>query len=103
MMMEVEDTTQIAQSNKLKMKTSRCDYSNVCILVNGLITVAEQGAQTAAIAVDGNNKQIMLKNWAPFTDCICKKHNAQADNAKELDVVILMYILIEYKDDYAET
>ena len=36
-----------------------------------------------------------VKNCTPFTDCINKINNTQIDNAKDLDVVIPMYNLIE--------
>ena len=45
----------------------------------------------------------MFKNCAPFTNCINKINNAQIDNAKDIDVVMLMYNLLEYSDDYLET
>ena len=32
----------------------------------------------------------------PFTDCISEKKDAQVDNAKDLDVVLPMYNLVEY-------
>ena len=45
----------------------------------------------------------MFKNCAPFTNYINKINNAQIDNAKDIDVVMLMYNLLEYSDDYLET
>ena len=44
-----------------------------------------------------------FKNCAPFTNCISKINNTQADNAKDIDVVMSMYNLIEYSDNYAKT
>ena len=40
------------------------------------------------------------KNCAPFTVCISKINNTQIDNAKDIDVVMPMYNLIEYTDNY---
>ena len=39
----------------------------------------------------------------PFTDCISKVNNTQVDYAKDIDVVMLMYNLIEYNDSYSKT
>ena len=44
-----------------------------------------------------------FKNCAPFTNCINEINNAQVDNAKDIDIVMLMYNLIEYSDNYAKT
>ena len=59
----------------------------------------------AALAGGGGNNhiQVVFKNCAPFTNCINKINNAQIDNAKDIDVVMLMYNLLEYSDDYLET
>ena len=39
-------------------------------------------------------------NCALFTDCISEINNSQIDNAKDIDVVMPMYNLIEYSDNY---
>ena len=51
------------------------------------MTVVGAGADNAAIATDRNDKQAIFKSCAP--------HNAQAENAKDLGVVMPMYNLIE--------
>ena len=38
-----------------------------------------------------------------FTGYIGKINNTQIDNAKDLDVVMLMYNLLEYSDNYSKT
>ena len=48
-------------------------------------------------------KKVIFKNCAPFTDCIYETNNAQIDNAKCIDVVMPMYNLIEYSDNYSKT
>ena len=40
---------------------------------------------------------------APFTDCISEINNIQKDYAKEIDVVMPIYNLIEYNDNYSKT
>ena len=41
------------------------------------------------------NNKVIFKNCAPFTEYISKISNALADNAKEIDVVMPMFNLIE--------
>ena len=38
-----------------------------------------------------------------FTNCICEINNPQVDNAKDLDIVMPMYNLIDYSDNYSKT
>ena len=45
----------------------------------------------------------MFKIFAPFTDCITEINNTQVDNVKDLHVVMAMYNLIEYIDNYSKT
>ena len=48
-----------------------------------------------------NRKNIIIKNSAPFTDCISEINNTQIDNARDSKVVMPMYNLIEYNDNYS--
>ena len=68
------------------------------ILVCGSITVAALETDE-----DNNNIQVKLKNCAPFTDWISEINNTQIDNAKHIDVIIPIYSLIEYSDNYWKT
>ena len=83
------------------LKSSLFDYSDAYILVKGTITVDN----TAAAGANANNadKKVIFKNFTPFTNCISKINNTQVDNAKDLDIVMLLYNLIEYIDNYAKT
>ena len=83
------------------LKSSLCDYSDAYILVKGTITVNN----TTAADADANNtnKKVIFKNFAPFTNCISEINNTQVDNAKDLDIVVSMYNLIEYSDNYSKT
>ena len=85
------------------LKSSLCDYSDAYILVKGTITITGAGADAAARQADERDKGVVFKNCAPFTDCISKINNAQVDNAKYIDIVMPMYNLIEYSDNYAKT
>ena len=82
------------------LKSSLCDYSGAYILVKGTITVNNTAAQAAA--ANNTNKIVIFKNCAPFTNCISEINNTQIDNAKDIDIVMPMYNLIEYSDNYAK-
>ena len=45
-------------------------------------------------------KKVIFKNRAPFTNCISEINNAQVDNAKDIDIVMLMYNSVEYGGNY---
>ena len=83
------------------LKSSLCDYSDAYIFVKGTITVNN----TAAVDPDTNNanKKVIFKNCFPFTNCISEINNTRVDNAKDIDIVMLMYHLIEYSDNYSKT
>ena len=83
------------------LKSSLYDYSYAYILVKGTISVNKTAAQGAA--VNNNNKKVIFKNCAPFTNCISEINNTQIDNAKDIDIVMPMSNLIEYSDNYANT
>ena len=83
------------------LKSSLCDYSDAYILVKGTISVNNTAAQGAA--ANNDDKKVIFKNCAPFTNCISEINNTQIDNAKDIDIVMPMYNLIEYSDNYAKT
>ena len=84
------------------LKSSLCDYSDAYILVKETITIAGEGADAAARHADERDKGVAIKNCAPFINCISVINNTQVDNAKGLDIVMPMYNLIEYSDNYAK-
>ena len=83
------------------LKSSLFGYSDACFLVKGTITVNN----TAAVDADANNtnKKVIFKNFAPFTNCTSEINNTQVDNAKDIDIVMPMYNVIEYSDNYSKT
>ena len=83
------------------LKSSLCDYIDAYILVKGTISVNNTAAEGAA--KNNTNKKVIFKNCAPFTNCISEVNNMQIDNAKDIDIVMSMYNLIEYSDNYAKT
>ena len=70
-------------------------------LLLGTITVNNTAA--AGAAANNANKKVIFKNCAPFTNCISEINNMQVDNAKDTDIVMSMYNLIEYSDNYSRT
>ena len=83
------------------LKSSLCDYSDAYILVKGTISVNNTAAQDSN--ANNTNKKVIFKNCAPFTNCISEINNTQIYNAKDIDIVMPMYNLIEYSDNYAKT
>ena len=43
---------------------------------------------------------MIIRNFVSFSDCISEINNAQIDNVKDIDVVMPMYNLIEYSNNY---
>ena len=85
------------------LKSSLCDYSNAYILVKGKITITGAGDDTAARRADKRDKGIAFKSCAPFTSCISEINNTKIDNCKDIDIVMPLYNLLEYSDNYAKT
>ena len=103
---ELRETYDVNSQIKFKttmLKSSLCDYSDAYILVKGTITIAGAGDNAAARQADERDKGVVFKNCAPFTNCISEINNTQVDNAKDIDIVMPMYNLIEYCDNYAKT
>ena len=67
-----------------------CDYAEVYILVDG--------TNRATNAV--NATRSALKNCAPFTKCNLEINDEHVDTAENLDIVMPMYNIIEYSDNY---
>ena len=57
------------------LKSSLCNYSDAYILGSGNITVA-----ALAAGREYNDKNVIFKNCAPFTDCISEINNMQVDH-----------------------
>ena len=81
------------------LKSSLCDYSHAYILVKRKITITGAGDRQ----VDERDRGVAFKNFAPFTNYISEINNTQVDNCKDIDVIMNMYDLIEYSDNYART
>ena len=83
------------------LRSSLCDFSDAYILVKGNITVNNTAG--AGAAANNANKKVIFKNCAPFTNCISKINNTQIDNAEYINIVMPMYNLRVYNDNYSKT
>ena len=81
------------------LKSSLYDYSDGYILFKGTITIVP--VPPPALNPNNYDKEVVFKNSAPFTDCIGEIKNTQMDNAKYIDVVMPMYNLVEYGNNYS--
>ena len=106
-------------SNDIKFETTMlrsnlCDYADAYILVKGTLAITgnagpepnpnapRSAAQLlAARLADERDKGVIFKNCAPFTKCI-SRINADIDSSQDIDIVMPMYDLIEYSDNYSK-
>ena len=77
----------------IKYDTSLRDYAKAYILVDGTIKA------TNAV----NATRLALKNCTPFTKCNLEINDKHVDTAENLDIVMPMYNLIEYSDNYQDS
>ena len=85
------------------LRSNLFDYADAYILVKGAITITGEGDNDAEKRVDERNKGIKLKYFAPFTKCISRRNNTDIDTGQDIDIVMPMYNLIEYSDNYSKT
>ena len=87
-----EDSTTIKFETKV-IKSNLWDYSDAYILVTENITATGGDANT----------RVASKNCAAFTRCIIHINDEYVDNADNLDIIMPMYNLTEYSDNYSHT
>ena len=75
------------------LKPNLCDYAEAYILVDGTIRA------TNAV----NATRLALKNCAPFTKYNLEINDEHVDTPENLDIVMPMYNLIEYSDNYQDS
>ena len=95
-------------SDDIKFKTTMqssnlCNYADAYILVKRTITVTGAGDNDAAKRLDERNKGVIFKNCAPFTKGISRINNTDIDTTLDIDIVMPMYNLIEYSNNYSKT
>ena len=79
--------------NTRVLKPNLCDYAEAYTLIDGSIRAA---------AADANTR-LALKYCAPFTKCNLEINDEHVDTAENLDIVMPMYNLIEYSNNYQES
>ena len=89
-------------SKPIRFKTSLlrsdlCDYSDAYVWVKEKITVTNPNDNA------NFNKELTLKNNAPFISCISKINGELVENAEDLDIVMPMCNLLEYSKNYEKT
>ena len=82
-------------NKQIRFKTSMLrsdyfDFRDVYIVAKGKITVG------GVVGRDTYNRKLVIKSCGPFTSCIPKINNNLIDNAKDLDILMKTYNLIEY-------
>ena len=85
------------------LKSSLWDYSDEYILVKGVTTVTGAKDDAAARQANERNKDVVFKKRALFINCKSEINNTEIDNAKDIDIVIPMYNLIGYNDNYSKS
>ena len=75
------------------LKPNLCDYADTYILVDGTIRAVTSNA----------NSRLALKNCTPFIKCNLEINDEHVDTAENLDIVMPMYNLIEYSDNYQDS
>ena len=85
-----ENNPDTIKSDTRVLKPNLCDYAEAYILVDGAITAAAANANT----------RITLKNCAPFSKCNLEINDEHVDTAENFEIVMPMYNLIEYSDNY---
>ena len=75
------------------LKPNLCDYAEAYILVDG--TIRGTGGD--------NNTRLALKNCSPFTKCNLEINDEHIDTAENLDIVMPMYNLMKYSDNYQDS
>ena len=91
------------KSKTTMLRSNLCDYADSYILVKGTITITGEGDNANARQADERDRGLTFKNCAPFTKCISRIKNTDIDNVHDIDIVMPMYNLTEYSDNYYKT
>ena len=79
------------------LRSDLCDYSDAYVLVKGNITITNPNNNA------NFDRRLTLKNNAPFISCISKINGELVENPEDLDIVMPMYIFLEYSKNYEKT
>ena len=82
------------------LRSDLCGFSDAYIVVKGDITFTKTNRRGFIVT---RNRFLAFKNNVPFTNCISKINNVLIENVEDLDIVMLMYNLLEYSKNYRKT
>ena len=74
-----------------------CNYSHTYTLQNEIILYTNT---EPAVALNNTNKKVIFKKYPLFTKSISETNNIKV--AKKIHIVMLMYNLIEYSNNYSK-
>ena len=97
---EVHDQSGETFNTNKQIRSDLGDFNNAYIAVKGIVTVTVSANERDR---DEMNRQVILKNNAPFISCISKINGVLVENAEDLDIVMPMYSLLEYSKIYSKT
>ena len=75
------------------LQSDLCYFSDTYIIVKGTFTVTNPNQNVY-------DKKLAFKNNARFVSCISRINNTLIDNAENLDIVMSLYKLLEYRKNY---
>ena len=75
------------------IKRNLCHHFDAYILVTGNIAVVNRNQNTL----------VAFKNCSPFTRCVAHINDEHVETADNLDIVMNLYNLIEYSDNYEQS
>ena len=81
------------------VKSDLCNYSDLHIVLKETIDLLA----AATNENDKAQKDAGFKYNAPFRPCISKMSSTLIDNTEDLDIVMSMYNILEYSDNYSVT
>ena len=102
--MNCEEHTKNSQ-NRIKtliLTSTLRDYSDSDIIVRVTVTNNGAGADDAAKRLLERNKRVLSKNCKPFIDFSREVNNTQINCSEDMDVVMLLYSLIETNHNYSK-
>ena len=94
---ETCNTNKQIRFKKSMLRSDLCDFSDAYIVVKGIATVSADEKDR-----DEMNRQVILKNNAPFISCISKINGTLVENAEDLGIMP-MYNLLKYCKNYSKT
>ena len=74
---ETYNTNKQVRFKTSMLRSDLCDYSDAYIVVKGIVTVCADERDR-----DETNRQVILKNGAPFISCISKINGVLVENAE---------------------